>query len=365
MGLWSDFKAKRALAEARRELQQGRTPWAIARFVDKCIDLNRFDVALEEAEKGILEFPAAESLSGAYKRLIRAHHADDLRSGRDEIRKAPGPKAYYKLARLYKKMRDLDQAIELARKGVELYPNFEGNYIVLADIRYERFQRDLRAADGLQAIELFEKAVDLNRENYRLLFQLSEIYEAVGARTQALEKAEMILEFAPDDRKALALIEKLQQLKPSKFGTLKEQVQDFERRVAAGHVEGVGQLAIRYTRHPDQLARKLPLLKEKVLGLEKVLVLGPSDELLAAHPGNPSSAKADGDTLRKVFAAAIECSLRMDISTFEKGLFESADGCTYLVVVDRLKIAVLTSNKVKKPRLLDEVHTFIEHELYL
>lgn len=365
MGLWSDFKAKRALAEARRALHQARSPYAIAQFIDRCIDLDRFEVAVDEAEKGVLEFPQSDSLTAAYKRLIRAYHSDELKSGRDEIRKAPGPKAYYKLARLYKKMRDLDQAIELARKGVELYPNFEGNYIVLADIRYERFQRDLRATDGLAAIELFERAVDLNRENYRLLFQLAEIYEAIGARTQAIEKAQMILDFAPDDRKALGLMDRLQQLKSSQHSSLKEELQDFERRVAAGHVERAGVLTQRYTRNPDHLARKLPLLKDRISGFEQVIVLGPSDELLGAHPGTSSSAKATGDTLRKMFGAAIECSLRMDISTFEKGLFESADGFTYLVVVDHLKIAILASNKAKKSRLLDEVHRFIEHELYL
>ncbi len=365
MGWWSDFKANRALADARRELVQERSPYGIGQFIDKCIDLGRYDVALEEAEKGIQEFPHAESLTGAYKRLIRAVHADDLKQGRDEIRKAPGPKAYYKLARLYKKMRDLDQAIELARKGVELYPNFEGNYIVLADIRYERFQRDLRASDGKAAIELFEKAVDLNRENYRLLFQLAEIYQAIGARNRALDKAQMILEFAPDDRKAVGLIETLQQMKPSKHTTLKDQLADFERRVSAGSVERAGLLAVRYTRNPDHLARKLPLLSERIQGYEKAVVLGPSNELLAAHPGTSQSAKPLADTLRKVFQAAIECSLRMDISTFEKGLFECGDGWLYLIVVDHLKVGILADSKAKKSRLSDEVHRFVEHELYL
>ena len=55
----------------------------------------------------------------------------------------------------------------------------------------------------------------------------------------------------------------------------------------------------------------------------------------------------------------------MDISTFEKGLFESSNGYTFLTVVDRLKIAVLTSNRTKKERLSKEMHKFLEHELYI
>ncbi len=348
-------------------VQQARSPYSISLYIDKCIEIGRHDLALEEAKRGRAEFPESECLTEAFKRLIRAKCADDLKAHRDEIRKTPGPKAYYKLACLYKEMRDLDQAVELARQGVETYPNYEGNYIVLADLRYERFQRDLRASDGLQAIRLFEKAVDLNRENYRLLFQLAEIYYAVGARAQAAEKVQMILDFAPDDRKALNLMERIEALKPNKSDELKDVLADFERRAAAGSVTQPGPLQVRYTRNPDHLARKLPLLEGALGGgaLQRAVVLGPHGELLAGYPGGPEESRKAGEILRKIFDAAIDCSLRMDISTFEKGLFESQDGFTYLLVIDRLQIAVLCSSKVKKDRLLQEVHKFVEHELYI
>lgn len=364
MGWWADFKSNRELSDARKQVQRARSPYSISQFIDKCVELDKLDVALEEAERGIREFPDSESLTEAYKRLIRAKCSDDLKACRNDVRKTPGPKAYYKLARLYKEMRDLDQAMELARKGVELYPNFEGNYIVLADLRYERFQRDLRASDGLTAIELFEKAVDLNRENYRLLFQLTEIYQAIGAKQRGIEKVKMILDFAPDDRKALALLDKIQALPTPKTEDLKEILQDFERRAASGNVFRPGLLAQRYTRNPDHLARKLPIL-ERLAGFQRAVVLGPNGELLAGYPGGPEENRKFGDMLRKIFAAAIECSLRMDISTFEKGLFESENSFTLLTVVDRLQIAVLCSNKTKKDRLQAEIHKFLEHELYI
>lgn len=367
MGWWTDFKANREIEAARREAGRARSPYAISVLIDKCIEVGRLDVALEEAERGMAEFVGSESLTEAYKRMVRAKCADDLRASRDEVRKTPGPKAFYKLACLYKETRDLDQAIEMARKGIELYPNFEGNYIVLADIRYERFQRDLRASDGLQAIELFERAVDLNRENYRLLFQLAEIYVAVGARDRALDKLKMILQFAPDDRRVLQLKDELEQQRPSRTNDLKEILADFEKRAAAsgGSLRRQGQLAQRYTRAPDQLARKIGVL-ERIPGFQRAVILGPSGELLAGYPGGPEECRKVAETLRKVFTASVECSVRMDISTFEKGMFECADGSfLYLVVVDRLQVAVLCSNKGKVDRLQDEVFRFVEHELYV
>ena len=146
--------------------------------------------------------------------------------------------------------------------------------------------------------------------------------------------------------------------------TLKEIMQDFEQRAAAGTVFKPGILAQRYTRNPDQLARKLPML-EKIQGFQRAVVLGPNGELLAGYPGGPEENKKYGDILRKMFGAAVECSLRMDISTFAKGLVETESSFTFLTVIDRLQIAVLCSNKSKKERLQADIHKFVEHELYI
>jgi tetratricopeptide (TPR) repeat protein len=368
MGLWSDFKVGRQVDAARADMNRARSPFSVAQFVERCIELKALEVALEEAEKGLKEFPNSEKLLDAYKHLIRVKCDDDLKVYRHEVKTQPSPKAYYRLACLYKEMRDYDQAIELARKGVDLYPEFEGNYIVLGDIRYERFQRDLRASDGLVAVELFEKASDLNHENYRLLFQLAEIYQAIGAREMALEKLNAILAFAPDDANALKKLEEVQRMKSSKAKTLKEVLLDFERRAAssagARNAGQMGQLGQRYTRNPDHLARKLRSL-ERIEGFHRAVVLGPAGEVLASYPGGPDENRRLADALKSVFEAAIECCLRMDISTFEKGFLESPGGYTYVLVVDRLRFGILCGPNAKKDKIVDEVFRFIEHDLYI
>ena len=368
MGWFGDFKLGRQVEAARAEMARARSPYSVAQFVERCIELKALDAALEEAEKGLKEYSESESLVDAYKHLIRVKCDDDLKIYRHEVKTQPSPKAYYRLACLYKEMRDYDQAIDLARKGVELYPDFEGNYIVLGDIRYERFQRDLRASDGMVAIELFEKASDLNHENYRLLYQLAEIFQAVGAKELALEKINSILAFAPDDANALKLLEVLQRMKPSKFKSLKEILQDFERK-AANHVgqraaASMGIIGQRYTRNPEHLARKLKSL-ERIEGFSRCVVLGPAGEVLACHPGRPDENKKFAEALRELFDAAVECCLRMDISTFEKGFLESPGGYTYVLVVDRLRVGVLCAKNAKKDKMQNEVFRFIEHDLYI
>lgn len=368
MGWFGDFKLSRQVDAARAEMSRARSPYAVAQFVERCIELKALEAALEEAEKGFKDFPASESLLDAYKHLIRVKCDDDLKIYRHEVKTQPSPKAYYRLACLYKEMRDYDQAIDLARKGVELYPDFEGNYIVLGDIRYERFQRDLRASDGLVSVELFEKAADLNHENYRLLYQLAEIYEAIGAKDHAVEKINAILGFAPDDANALKLLERLQKMKPPKFKVLKEILQDFERK-AANHVgqraaASMGIIGQRYTRNPEHLARKLRSL-ERIEGFGRAIVLGPAGEVLACHPGRPDENRKHAEALKDLFDAAVECCLRMDISTFEKGFLESPGGYTYALVVDRLRFGVLCGKNAKKDKMQNEVFRFIEHDLYI
>jgi tetratricopeptide (TPR) repeat protein len=368
MGWLSDFKVGRQIEAARAEMNRARSPYSVAQFVERCIELKALEVSLEEAEKGLKEFPSSEKLLDAYKHLIRVKCDDDLKVYRHEVKTQPSPKAYYRLACLYKEMRDYDQAIELARKGVDLYPEFEGNYIVLGDIRYERFQRDLRASDGLVAIELFEKAADLNHENYRLLFQLAEIFQAVGARDLAAEKLNAILAFAPDDANALKLLDTVQRMKPSKQKVLKEILQDFERRASthtgARNAGAMGMLGQRYTRNPDHLARKLRSL-ERIEGFSRGIVLGPAGEVLASYPGGPDENKKQADALKDMFDASIECCLRMDISTFDKGFLESPGGYTYVLMVDRLRFGILCGPNSKKDKIVDEVYRFIEHDLYL
>jgi hypothetical protein len=104
---------------------------------------------------------------------------------------------------------------------------------------------------------------------------------------------------------------------------------------------------------------------EKIPGFQRAVVLGPNGELLAGYPGGPDESRKAGETIKKIFAAGIDCSLRMDISTFEKGFYECKDGFMYLVMADRLQIAVLCSSKAKKEKVLEEVHRFVEHELYV
>jgi tetratricopeptide (TPR) repeat protein len=367
LGWLSNWSDNRKLKAAYNEMLKARSPWSINEFVGVAIDLNKTTEALEEIEKAIREFPNSECLGNAYRTLIKRQSEAEIRRYRNELRDGADGLVYYNLAKLYKQCGDYDQAIEFSRKGTRLFPNFEGNYIILGGIRYERFQRDLRSTDGLRAVELLEKASDLNRENYRLLRQLAEIYLAIGAKELALEKLGEINGFAPDDREALLLMGQAYKLKTSRKGSIKEILDEFERRAELHDKlknQGIGPRGQLYLRNPAKLYEKIRTLEDRIPSFERVVVLSPQSRLLAAHPNDDKNDPFVKD-LKDCFEAALDCSLRMDISTFEKGLFETESGLTYLLVFDRLQMGIFCGNQMRSNKLIQEVHKFLEHDLYL
>lgn len=367
MGFLSNWSANRELGKARREVQKGRSPLTISQYVEKAVELNRFEEALDEVQEALKEFPHSDALQNSYRTLIKRKVEGDIREQRSLLRGSANGTVYYQLALLYKQCGDYDQAIEFARKGTRLFPDFEGNYIVLGDIRYERFQRDLRATDGIRAVTLLEKAADLNRENYRLLKELAEIYLAIGAKDSAIGKLNELLSFAPDDVASLKLLEQAHRMQASKKGSTKEILQEFQKRAelaARMKNHGIGQRGQRYLRNPAQLQAKLVSFASRATNVDRALVLTPQGKLLASTPDDHETERYTKE-LREFFMAALDCSLNMDISTFEKGLFELNDGLAYLVMFDRLQLGVFCTGQTRTNRVVEEVFRFLEHDLYL
>src|SRR2546430_1413012 len=60
MGWLSDFKTGRQIEAARAEMNRARSPFSVAQFVERCIEYKSLETALEEAEKGLKEFPNSE-----------------------------------------------------------------------------------------------------------------------------------------------------------------------------------------------------------------------------------------------------------------------------------------------------------------
>lgn len=356
---------------------EGKTPLEIARETERLIEGAKYDDALDLAELGVYHHPRSEVVLSAYRYLKKVTLAPQLAELRQRLEKEPNPIAYARLADTMKDLGDYDKAIELCKKAINLYADGEGAWIILGRIRLDRFKEDFIARDALLAIEYYERALELNRNSYKTLLDLAELYVEISAKRRAVVKCEAILYFAPEDEKAVSLLRKAQAIPEQKR-------EDLEDLVKA-HAEKRRKAAQRRGRKPGEpLGPAARLAKDPALLEPKLAMLGHLEGLKAAVAmdlaGNPlarflaPSAAGGGangagesalaEAVKDVFGSAQDCSLRMDIGHFKKGVFEGPSGYLSLVVFDEIQVAILSDPATKLERLEEAVTRLVEDEFY-
>lgn len=368
MGLFDVFKTKKT-AEKTASVDS-KTPLEISREVERLIDMGDVQGALKLATDGVYENPRSEAVLSAYRFLKKETLAEDLKRLRQKLEKEPNPIAYSQLADAYKEIGDHDKAIEFCKRAIELYPEHEGPWIILGRTRLDRFKEDWIPRDALLAIEYYEKALDLNRNSYKTLIDLAELYTEIGAKRRSVKKCEAILYFAPEDEKALSLLRKAQSMGDSKREDLDELVTlyaDKKRKAAqrrgrkAGEPHGPsGRLA----KSPALLQKKLETLKGTIEGFYAAVATDLDGTAIASNAARAIDQGQISDAVKQVFEAASDCSLRIDIGHFKRGVFEGPSGFIYLIVFDEIRIAILCDPGTKMQALDEAVTRFVEDELY-
>jgi tetratricopeptide (TPR) repeat protein len=367
VGLFDVFKTRKAVD--RTAAAEPKTPLEVAREVERLIEARDYKTALETAERGVYENPRSEVVLSAYRFLKKETLAEELKRLRQKIEREPNPIAYSQLADIYKEIGDHDKAIEYCRRAIELYPDHEGPWIILGRTRLDRFKEDWIPRDALLAIEHYEKALDLNRNSYKTLVDLAELYTEVGAKRRAIKKCEAVLYFAPEDEKALSLLRKAQSLADARREDLEELVAAYaekKRRAAQRRGRKAGEThgpAGRLLRSPALLQKKLEWLKS-CEGFYAAVATDLQGETIAACAVRAVDQALVSESVKQVFEAASDCSLRIDIGHFKRGVFEGPSGFIYLIVFDEVRIAVLCDPGTKMGALDDAVTRFVEDELY-
>lgn len=366
MGLFDVFKAKKS---PRAVSIEGKTPYQIATDVQRLIDKKQAQDALAMAEQGVYLFPRSDAILSAYRFLKRETLAAEITELRHKAEREPNPLVFARLADLYKDLGDYDKAVDYCKRGIEPQNDDGTCWRILGKIRLERFKEDFLPRDALLAIEYLERSFELNRTSYKTILELAELYCDVGAKRFALKRAEAVLEFAPDDERALALVRKAQSL-PDVRGTLEDDVQAYaekQRRAAQRRGRKPGEThspSARLAKNPVQLRERLGSLRS-LDGFLAAVATDAQGVVIASYTARELDEGAVAEAVKLAFEAAEACSYRMDIGHFRKGLFEGPSGYVYLLVFDEVHIAVLCEASTKIDRLEEAVTRLVEHELYL
>jgi tetratricopeptide (TPR) repeat protein len=356
-------------ADSKPVSVDGKTPYEIGAEVQRLIDAKAYKPALELADKGAYEFPRSELLLNDLRFIKKESLQQELGELKTRLDNSPNPVQYCKLADVYKEIGDYDKALELCKKAIEVFPDHEGPWIIFGKIRLERFKEDWIAKDALLTIQHYEKALELNNTSYKTLVDLAELYTEIGAKRRATKKCESILYFAPEDGKALGLLQKLQQMQEQRREDLDELTKAYaeKKRKSAqrrgrkpGEQLGPSQ---RLQKEPELLKKKLSTLRG-MPGFYVAVGMDAAGKLIGSFSTRAVDDASIADAMHRVFESAIDCSLRMDIGQFKRGIFEGDSGLIYLIVFDEVRIAILCDPPAKRDKVEDAATKFIEDELY-
>lgn len=117
--------------------------------------------------------------------------------------KDPHSKIFAPLAEAYRRMGLLEEAIDLAERGVKLHPHFASGRVALGKCyaQKEQFQ---------DAVEQLKVAVDLSPENILAHHLLGNCYSKLKKHAEALDSFKMVLFLNPHDDKIAKQVAKLE-----------------------------------------------------------------------------------------------------------------------------------------------------------
>ena len=148
--------------------------------------------ALKFIKKAIKPFPKSKELAKRYKELYARERQVQKEELLLKVDQAPSPIIYSRLATIFYEEGQLDEAEKLCKTSLEKYPDYGGAYQTLGDISHDRGEKKA-------ALDYYEKALELNKNNFQVLKKLSQIYIDSGQINKAVGNLKQALRFNPGD----------------------------------------------------------------------------------------------------------------------------------------------------------------------
>jgi tetratricopeptide (TPR) repeat protein len=127
----------------------------------------------------------------------------DIKKYEDNLTKDPNSYCFAPLSELYRKLGLLDDAVAVAKQGIETHPLYIGGFMALGRALYEKGSRD-------EAKAALEKVVLATPENLLAQRILSQIYQEEGNLTAAERALQLLVTFNPEDTESTIALEVLQ-----------------------------------------------------------------------------------------------------------------------------------------------------------
>lgn len=124
----------------------------------------------------------------------------DIKKFEDQLAKDPHSYCFAPLSELYRKLGLIDDALNVARRGAEIHPDYIGGHIALGRAYYEKGLYP----DAKQSLEKVARATPENLLAQKLLFR---IYQEEGNAVAAEQALQLVVAFNPEDQESSAALE--------------------------------------------------------------------------------------------------------------------------------------------------------------
>jgi tetratricopeptide (TPR) repeat protein len=361
VAFFARWKQKRELKRITKQIERRLSPAGACALIEKYMRLGQIEDAQKVAKRSVELFPFSNTVQRANRYVKKVKYSDELRRLTNLTQESPSPTVYAMLAELYSELGETDRTLDICREGIKQFPAYEGMYLIMGKIRYNRYLKEGLPRDGVLAVELFEKALQLNERDYKTLIRLSEIYIELGMRTKAQEKLKTILFFAPEDERANELMKHAQTLPPGKSLDLEERFKELRERRESQEKQG---------RSSEFSQRDIDMRLwdfAEVPGLSAIVCLTRSG-LKFAFRMSKEGAELDQESLcrgvAEIYLAAQESSLRMDIGAFRQAVVFGEKIQVHMFRFENLIFAVIASAQAKTEPIQTAIDEFIDNQLY-
>ena len=365
MNLIQRIKFWRELKRLESRARETPSPSTFVDLGQVYINLGMLDRTVKIAEDGLALFPNSEELRKLRKFAKKSQLNDRIKALRGQLNRNPLPEHYKELAACFLELGDFGAVYGACEECIRRFPDDAGVYLVLGRARLAIFYKELRAAEGIEALRCLEHVLAHEPENTKAMRLEAEVLYRIGAVIRAREVLARLLELTPDDAEARVLLQEAEERESTET--------DAERLFHL--VERTGSLAFGPVTTParqgsehggdDDFAGARGSLAHvaKLPGVRKLAYIKGGKALVKGdiRDGKDAFLKI----VRMLAKSAQRAARRMDIGNFSKGTLDGPFGhicvCSYGEVV----AAVLCAEGAAVEKILAELQELVAGSLFL
>jgi tetratricopeptide (TPR) repeat protein len=206
MNLLQRMKVWRELKQLEQRVREEPAPTTFVDLGQVHISLDMHDKAERIAEDGLSLFPKSielRQLLDTARRGLRRKRMDDLRA---QLLRAPDAAAFAELTGLQVELGDRAGMQRTCQEWGLRFPQDPGSWRVLARAHLVNYYRDLAASEAASAVRCLEMAIEREPEEAPTRLMLAEVLYRIGAARRAEGQIRAVLQAAPQDAAAAALL---------------------------------------------------------------------------------------------------------------------------------------------------------------